>query len=281
MFKTTIPKTPSTTPVQTAATATPVLQKADSKVSVFEDYDTLVDDNKCVSKDSMPEGRLESKEITKLPLFSSSSAFEQLAQLVKASRASPVAAQLYNQLVLKNKKGTLGGSLIDPRTRYRFRMTVSGDISASAGGVIDAVLTGDPSSDTDWSSITAIFNAGRQLRQTVHFVFQRTTGQNNFPKFIVGSDECSASAPGGYPTVAACADSSVHPTDVGSSAVKFSHTRKPIVPCSFVDLAGTLQPGPYAGFTGSIMFYASACDANLLYLGYLEEHFIEVCGRTS
>jgi hypothetical protein len=225
----------------------------------------------------------EKVEVKKIPPPLCGSSLEQMLALSLTGKLSPVGRQLLHQIrSAKLKAGGLSGALIDPRKVYRFRMINTGSIVSSAGGNLSGVFSGDPSSTIDWSSITSIFNVGRLKELKVSMVYTRTTGQTAATALYVGSDYTGVPAtPSVVSDVASCSDSKVWATLMYTPKA-WSHTYKTIEH-GFVDLAGTLQPGPYAGFSGGIVFIANAgsSDNSTEYGRFLLEYDIEVRGRTS
>ena len=115
-----------------------------------------------------------------------------------ASFADDDDASSYNLTV------ALAQSMVDPGTIYRFRLAHYGTISSSVGGVVAEAIVNDPSSWSEWSSLSALFSQVRLRRSTFHLInaFNRavgtTTSNGNWQPSILNSLYDEVAAPTSY-----------------------------------------------------------------------------------
>jgi hypothetical protein len=169
---------------------------------------------------------------------------------------------------------SLGSSMVDPLTVYRFRLGGYTTLSKSSG-VINAFLAADPSASgwnsPEWSTLSALFSEFRLVALSARIVRnENRSASTNVYSLAVCSNLGTAVNPGSY---AACADNAdcVFYSYLDTARYRdgisgYVHTMKG-TELGWSEVT-TPTVAPYAGAPGSIQFYsdngaASGTDSNV------------------
>jgi hypothetical protein len=174
--------------------------------------------------------------------------------------------------------------LIDPMVRYQFKMTSTGNITSSAGGVVNGYVSFDPTGlgGSEWGYLSGLFDYVRivQARLTLVAINPHADGYatgriNAYVAFSCDAGK-TATSPGSLAAVIDCANLvCVSPAEPKPQLI---HYKAP-GDLNWATVAAPI-PGAYAGCYGQFQYYQSGLSNTIQYLSYIYEGIYEFCSRT-
>ncbi len=165
-----------------------------------------------------------------------------------------------------------------PGSMQRFRITLTQTVSSDAGGALASVLTLDPTSYAEYSSIADLYGEIRIKSSKLH-ICNVIQGAGSVPairrNMPVGCDlSITSTVPTSQANVWAIAGSKPHPI---LSPERQTYTAS-IPQMSWASTA-TPAPGPYAGCYGAWQIFRNNLDASTIYFDVYLENEYEVRAR--
>lgn len=178
-------------------------------------------------------------------------------------------------------------SIIDPGTIYTFRLAHYATVSSSVGGVVAEALVNDPSSWSEWSSLTALFSSVRIRRATLHVInaFSRavgtTTGNGNWQPLVFNALYDEVAAPTSYDATVDSPNFVVYNHNFDTTAhgaritLNFTGVHTPL----WGDTSAPHSSTSYAGSPGCFQIYADGQTVSTVILSYIQVLDLEFMNR--
>jgi hypothetical protein len=181
----------------------------------------------------------------------------------------------------------MASSLVDPGTIYTFRLAHYATLSSDVGGVLATALTCDPSSWSEWSSLSALFTQCRLKRSHLHVMtaFNKAvptaTSNGNWQPCIVNALYDEVAAPTSYDATIDSPNFKVynHNFDTTKSGIhislNFTGQREPL----WGDVSAPHSSTAFTGTPGCFQIYADGQSVSTVLLSYIMVLDIEFMNR--
>jgi len=167
-------------------------------------------------------------------------------------------------------------SMLDPQATYLFRLTGWSDLTPAAT-VIAQAINFDPSSSSEYSSLSAIFGTVRLHSCTLHITPNHASSVTTLmPPIFVGADGGKNSVtPASKNAVIECPISRIFP----SLAVQTLSVQYKAYNMEWATVAAPV-PGPYAGCYGQFSVYGDGFTIATAIFTFMVEKFVEFSSRS-
>ncbi len=171
----------------------------------------------------------------------------------------------------------------NPLTIHRFVITVDGLLGVDGSGVMAGVITMDPSTCTQWASLTPLYDQFRVLGGQLELASVQghtsTTVANSIVRFAFDND--STTTPISISDISGYSEITDTPAVWSSGEIKRINFKRPII-------RGVLQANQQwynetspSSSPGALKFYGNGLTASVYYYKYIMNYLVEFQMRSS
>jgi hypothetical protein len=178
-------------------------------------------------------------------------------------------------------------SLLDPGCIYRFQVAVYGVLTSSVAGLIATSITNDPSSWSEWSSLSVLFTQCRLRKATLHLMtasnkaVPTSTSNGNWQPCVFNALYDEVAAPTSYDSTIDSPNFKIYDLNFDTTrngtfiTLNFSGDRTPL----WGDVSAPHSSTAFTGTPGCFQVYADGQTVSTVLMSYIQVLEIEFMNR--
>ncbi len=171
----------------------------------------------------------------------------------------------------------------NPVSIHRFICSLSGLLTSTAGGELKGTLSMDPSSASNWSQLSVLYDQFRVLGgqlKLVPYVGNGSSGAANaICAFVFDND--SATTPSSIADIAGYSEITYHPTIWTDGAIRTVNFKRPVIKGVVQGQQLWYNETSPSSSPGALKYYATNVTNSTVYYSYVLEYLVEFQMRSS